>query len=190
LEGKGGEVLKYYEDANFGPPNLSSEGARVQQNWLYSFFSKVPSIRPWLNIHMPSFGFEGEQKNTLIAYFRGLEKLQPKIEETPLLAMSEVEKKLAKSSINTSQCFKCHKAPPYPKDMDMTSVAPSLQLVKERIRYDWVVPWLKDPAKLIYGTRMPGLYYSEGQAFYPDSDAQMNAVRDWLFAAPNVYNTK
>jgi cytochrome c2 len=39
----------------FGPPRLTSEGMRVQPDWLYVFLKNVHQIRPSLAIRMPSF---------------------------------------------------------------------------------------------------------------------------------------
>jgi len=46
----------------FAPPRLTSEGLRVQPDWLYVFLRNIQQIRPSLAIRMPSF-WEAEDPN-------------------------------------------------------------------------------------------------------------------------------
>ena len=36
--------------------------------------------------------------------------------------------------------------------------APNLAMTKDRLRHDWVISWLKDPQKIMPGTKMPAPY--------------------------------
>jgi len=190
IEDTGGEILTYFEDRSMGPPNLKGEGAKIQQDWLYHFFDQVSTIRPYINVRMPSFGFNTDEKNTLIAYFRGLDGLVPQMEENPQIQQSIANRNLAVDSIRTSQCYKCHRMPPYPADLDRSSLAPSLRLAKSRLRYPWVHDWIKDPGTLLPGTRMPNLFFTDGQWMYDDGDQRVSAVRDFLYSAQDVYSAK
>ena len=69
IEGSGGDFLKLVAEPSLGPPLLTPEGARVQHDWLYAFLRGPITIRPWLNVRMPTFGFEDQALNEAIQYF-------------------------------------------------------------------------------------------------------------------------
>ena len=48
---------------------LTPEGARVQPDWLYAFLRGPITIRPWLNVRMPTFGLDDQNLNGVISYF-------------------------------------------------------------------------------------------------------------------------
>jgi hypothetical protein len=58
IEGDGGDFLKLVADPSLGPPMLTPEGARVQPDWLYAFLARPITIRPWLDVRMPTFGLD------------------------------------------------------------------------------------------------------------------------------------
>ena len=59
-------------DITNAPPLLWGEGAKVQHNWFHRFLQHVETLRPWLQIRMPSFTLTGEQRTTLVEYFAAL----------------------------------------------------------------------------------------------------------------------
>ncbi|HKF66088.1 MAG TPA: c-type cytochrome, partial [Vicinamibacterales bacterium] len=69
IEDDGGDFLKLVQDSSLGPPRLTPEGARVQQDWLYAFLRGPIQIRPWLDVRMPTFGLDDAQLNGVIHYF-------------------------------------------------------------------------------------------------------------------------
>ena len=69
IEGDGGDFLKLVADPSLGPPMLTPEGARVQPDWLYAFLRGPITIRPWLNVRMPTFGLDDQNLNGVIRYF-------------------------------------------------------------------------------------------------------------------------
>jgi hypothetical protein len=54
----------------------------------------------------------------------------------------------------------------------------------ERLRPEWIVDWLKNPAVILPGTRMPSFWPEYPKSFYPQfggsAQAQMEAIRDHL----------
>ena len=48
---------------------LTPEGAKVQPDWLYAFLQGPITIRPWLNVRMPTFGLDDGRWNAIIDYF-------------------------------------------------------------------------------------------------------------------------
>lgn len=65
----GGEVR--FDELN-APPRLWGQGAKVQPDWMHRFFGHVETLRPWLQIRMPSFHLTNEEKDILVDYFAAL----------------------------------------------------------------------------------------------------------------------
>ncbi len=70
IEGDGGDYLKLVADPSLGPPMLTPEGARVQPDWLYAFLRGPITIRPWLDVRMPTFGLDDRNLNGVIQLLR------------------------------------------------------------------------------------------------------------------------
>jgi cbb3-type cytochrome oxidase cytochrome c subunit len=51
------------------PPFLIREGWKVQPPWLFSFLKKPVTLRPWLEVRMPTFGFADAEARVLAEYF-------------------------------------------------------------------------------------------------------------------------
>ena len=81
----------------------------------------------------------------------------------------------------------CHTAGEKLKASDLEGsrgLAPDFLLAHSRLRKDWIVEWLKDPNKIMPGTRMPG-FWPGGVSPVPEimngnSEAQINALADYL----------
>ncbi|MCH8149020.1 MAG: hypothetical protein IH987_13740, partial [Planctomycetes bacterium] len=54
------------------PPSLRGEGAKLQHQWFHRFLQQVETLRPWLQVRMPSFNLTGDQATTLVEYFAAL----------------------------------------------------------------------------------------------------------------------
>ena len=159
------------------PPNLASEGARVQGDWLFAYLhdpSRV-SMRPWLTVRMPTFGFTDTQANTVISYFTSREARSPFTSEPPL----PDARSLAVGGIvfNALQCARCHPSGPVVAGGASADLAPSLLLAHDRLRYDWVPDWIKNPQGWVPGTRMPNFFNETKPGEFTSSVALM-------FAAP------
>jgi cytochrome c2 len=158
IEGKGGSIRDVMPDVSFAPPIIKGEGAKVQSDWLFSFLNapKTGQIRPWLQVHMPTFGFTDAQLNDLTRYFASLSKAPYPF----LLASGQPDtNSLAsgKKVFEMYRCAQCH--PRSQQDMDKvedkSSLAPSLQLARSRLRHDWINDWIARPDEWMPGTRMP-----------------------------------
>ncbi|MEA2692640.1 MAG: hypothetical protein QOJ16_2027 [Acidobacteriota bacterium] len=157
IEGNGHAIKGVITEPVMLPPNLAAEGARVQSDWLFNYLhdpSRV-KMRPWLTVRMPTFGFTDSQANTVLGYFAAREERQPFL--SPFPGADPKSLAVGKVVFNLFQCAKCHPAgAEAAKATGMTpDLAPSLLLAHDRLRYDWVPSWVKDPQKWIPGTRMP-----------------------------------
>jgi cytochrome c2 len=176
IEDDGGDFLKLVADSSLGPPRLTPEGARVQQDWLYAFLRGPIQIRPWLDVRMPTFGLDDSNVNGAIHYFGAIaNNLEP-------FRTYQVAKEdpAGKALFEKLQCQKCHVLGAIPKDQPTANLAPDLRMVYDRLNPDWLMPWLKDPASFLPGTRMTQFWPDYPKSPYPDlggnADAQMNAV--------------
>jgi len=83
-------------------------------------------------------------------------------------------------------CVQCHYlAGDSPNAEGPIAWAPDLDLVRERLRPDWVRDWLTDPSKIYPGTAMPA-NFPPGKAVWQEflplpNDQQIDSVLIWLY---------
>ena len=183
IEGSGGDFLKVVAEPSLGPPLLTPEGARVQHDWLYAFLRGPITIRPWLNVRMPTFGFEDGNLNDIIQYF-GAVSGDLRAFRTPEVVRVSDNLATGKQLFELLKCQQCHVLGTIPKDQEVSNLAPDLRMASDRLQAEWILDWLKAPAAIVPGTRMPAFWPDHPKSFYPqfggDADAQIRAIRDHL----------
>ena len=201
VEGRGGDIRPWIvkikardgigkdEALAFSPPNLQTEGAKVQSEWLFRFLKNVEPIRPWLQVRMPSFPFTDVEANTVTQFFAALETSPfPHVDyrhgfRLPAGRAAEAAKLASKEYLN---CLSCHQygsqRPTAPRD----SWAPDLAMARTRLRHDWIQRWLADPQKISPGTRMPSFFLDENSGapdiLDGDEREQMRLMADWVMS--------
>ncbi len=171
------------EHRNYAPPSLYSEGSKVQSDWLFSYFQNPITIRPNLQVRMPSFNLSDDDWNAIIAAFKDMEGNDLSYESTHMVDKSnkkykqgfelvsdygyyDLEQDIWVDAFNEgSRCYVCHfegEVPPG-KDFDISNPlvwAPNLALSKERLRPEWIKEWLRNPQHYMEYTKMvaPALY--------------------------------
>jgi len=169
-----GRILAYYsEDETMGPPPLVTEGARVKTPWAHSFLKDPGSmkLRDKLKVRMPTFQFTNAELNTIVTGWAAQGKVEfPILSETHSgLTSSEIA--TASKMFNQLQCQNCHTVNRKPTVEEMEGgskgLAPDLALSYRRLHRDWIVNLLKDPQKMVPGTRMPG-FWPENTTALPD----------------------
>jgi cytochrome c2 len=157
VEGTGQAIRTSIEDVGMLPPDLASEGSRVQSDWLFEYLGDPGAIRlrPWLTARMPTFGFADSNLNTLVDYFAAGEERETFLSEPQ--RPGERELATGRVAFNMFQCAKCHPSGPQAASEGVSAgeLAPSLLLARERLRHDWVAHWIQDPQSWIPGTKMP-----------------------------------
>jgi mono/diheme cytochrome c family protein len=159
IEGFGGSFRSLVADSSLAPPIIQGEGAKVQSDWLFAFLRapKTGQIRPWLEVHMPTFGFTDQELNDLTLYFASLDR-----SAYPFLVQDYVTSPVSwaagKKVFELLKCAQCH--PRSLEDMnrpgvDRASLAPNLQMASTRLRHDWIADWIRRPDEWMPGTRMP-----------------------------------
>jgi len=191
IEDQGGKIRALYKgegiDLSMAPPNLRKEGAKIQIEWFHNFLLNVKPIRPWLHIRMPSFHWSDEQISAVITYFNLKEDQTFPFKTISVDKLSGDDLTQTKAMFAKLQCQKCHifgdKIP-----ADLSSAAPNLFNVHERLKPEWVVEWLKNPNDLMPDTRMPGFWAQPEDIspvpayFHGDSKKQREALRNYLFS--------
>jgi cytochrome c2 len=177
IEDDGGDFLKLVADSSLGPPRLTPEGARVQPDWLYAFLRGPIQIRPWLDVRMPTFGLDDSHLNGVIHYFQAVSN---NLEPFRTYDLAATDNAAGKALFEKLQCQKCHVLGEIPKDQPTANLAPDLRMVHDRLNPDWLLPWLKNPASFLPGTRMTQFWPDYPKSPYPemggDADAQMRAI--------------
>lgn len=185
IEGDGGaDFKKLMADPTLAPPLLTPEGAKVQPDWLYAFFQGPIPIRPWLQVRMPTFGFDDARWNSIIRYFGatadsiGTFRTDDPKRFTELAAPGQELFTLLK-------CQQCHVLAVIPKDQPTANLAPDLRMATDRLQPDWVLRWLESPLKIQPGTKMPMYWDRYPKSPFPqlggNGELQIRAIRDYLF---------
>jgi cytochrome c2 len=190
VDGFGGGIYEteaMTEDVGFRPPNLNTQGARTQADWLFSFLKNPSEVRFWLNARMPTYHFADEQANTLVQGFMAMEGTQP-FESQAAAPVDAATLRTGSQLLDRLQCERCHVAEAA-GTMEASQLAPSFRLTGERLREEWLVDWMKDPQSITPGTQMPQFWPmgDDGNYITPlpdvlggDPEAQMRAVAAYL----------
>ena len=183
IEGDGGDFVKLVSDPSLGPPMLTPEGARVQADWLYAFLRGPITIRPWIDVRMPTFGLDDPSLNTVISYFGAVSNTMGPFKTHEVLTASNNDA-VSKQLFELLKCQQCHVLGAIPKDQPTANLAPDLRMSAERLNPDWILDWLKKPSDILPGTRMPAFWPDYPKSFYPQlngsAETQIRAIRDYL----------
>ncbi len=173
IEDQGQAIKTAITDPGMWPPNLAAQGARVQGDWLFEYLHDPASesMRPWLSVRMPTFGFDDHQVNMLLSYFAARENRQAFLSEPERPDRRSLT--VGKGVFAMLQCAKCHPAGPVaPGAVSAAELAPSLLLAQDRLRHDWVADWIKDPLSWVSGTKMPVFFSRQDDGSYSSPLAQ------------------
>ena len=185
IEDDGGDFLKLVADPSLGPPRLTPEGARVQPDWLYAFLRAPITIRPWLDVRMPTFGLDDPGLNGVIRYFGSISQVVGPF-RTHEIARVANEEAAGKQLFDLLKCQQCHVLGVIPKDQPTANLAPDLRMASDRLNPEWIEDWLKKPSDILPGTRMPAFWPDYPKSFYPHlngaAEAQIRAIRDHLLS--------
>ncbi|HET6372093.1 MAG TPA: c-type cytochrome, partial [Candidatus Polarisedimenticolia bacterium] len=187
IEGEGGAIREVIKDQAYNPPNLLGEGDKVQSNWLFGFLKEPSPVRPWLNVRMPTFHLGDADATSLVKYFASADSAPYPFQSPPAEAAPAEQLRAGKATFEQFKCLSCHTIGSIPPGVSVADLAPDLTKARTRLRHDWIVKWLRDPQKLMPGTRMPAFFYSDDQPLYPDAQERMLAVGQYVLtlgAAP------
>lgn len=184
IEEIGGTIKATLEEEGMEPPYLFPTGAKVQELWLHDFLKNPTTIRPWLQIRMPTFSLTDDEISTIQKYFLSLHKKELEIRDYRAIEFNPKYLSVGKQLFEDLQCLSCHYTGKIPEGKTMGDLAPNLALAKNRLKPDWIVDWIIDPASIQPGTKMPQFYpdikepspYSEELG--ANAKEQIKAIRD------------
>jgi cytochrome c2 len=176
------QTLPFYQGENKAnlPPVLTTEGARVNPEWLRQFLAN-PSlsstdtnrngVRQYLQVRMPTFYLSDDEIRKVVLFFQALSSQPTPFIPPSVKPLDPTETAMARSLFTSpaAPCLKCHMTGN--AEHDKNASAPNFLLARERLQPAWTERWITDPAKIIPGTAMPsGLFRKEGDR--------------WVFAGP------
>jgi cytochrome c551/c552 len=162
------------------PPVLTSEGARVNPEWLKSFLANPAlsttdvnrnGIRSYLQVRMPTFFLSDDEIRTLVLFFEAMSSQPQPFIPQKLPPITTAEKDMARQLFTSTAapCLKCHATGDAAHDKN--AIAPNFLYAKERLQPAWTERWITNPALIIPGTAMPsGLFKRDGD--------------HWVFSGP------
>jgi mono/diheme cytochrome c family protein len=190
IEGRGGAIRARYKDSpTMAPPILNGEGAKVQPNWLFGFLQQPVTLRPWLEVRMPTFGLSDEETAELVEYFLAQESMKiPYVHvDQASLSAENVEAGRLLATADYFNCFSCHQQGARKPEGPREGWAPDLAMAKRRLNPEWIVRWLRNPQALQPGTKMPAFYdFSDETPDGPEDvlggndEKQVEALRDYV----------
>ncbi len=174
IEGEGGTIAKSIKEwlvkydnrtdseaeavvKNFSPPNLIGEGKKVQTEWLFNFLHEPTTIRPWLKVRMPTFHLNAAHLNALVKYFNSLDGQDFPFPDKINTKLTDEEYTAAEKLFSNEYfgCAQCHIVGNKMPGGSPENWAPNFALAKTRLKPGWIMEWLKNPADLLPGTKMP-----------------------------------
>ena len=162
------------------PPVLTSEGARVNPEWLKGFLANPAlsttdvnrnGIRSYLQVRMPTFFLSDDEIRTLVLFFEAMSSQPQPFIPQKLPPITTAEKDMARQLFTSTAapCLKCHATGDAAHDK--SAIAPNFLYAKDRLQPAWTERWITNPALIIPGTAMPsGLFKREGD--------------HWVFSGP------
>src|SRR5436305_15056112 len=117
-------------------------------------------------------------------YFGSISNTQEPFKAREMVRLASTGTATGKELFELLKCQSCHVLGEVPKDKPIDNLAPDLPLASERLQPDWILSWLKAPAAILPGTRMPAFWPDYPKSYYPqlggDAAAQIRAIRDHL----------
>ena len=186
----GGDFAQFVDDPSKAPPLLTPTGGKVQPEWLIDFLGSPHTIRPWLEVRMPTFGFDHDQIRQLVGLFQGISRVEdhyPSLDPAELSAESVQRGRRLFGQRGTAnyaaslKCNSCHPSGNVLPESPPTQWGPDLNMAHERLRPEWVPKWLRNPQGIQPGTRMPNFFYDENTPLTEKPEQDMLDLRNYLW---------
>jgi cytochrome c2 len=181
---------------SYVPPRIVGEGEKVQPEWAKKYLDKPEPMRPWLKMRMPKFFFTEDEIKTIIEYFS---VTAPSLENARLPYTVPVDRdnieqlqiEMGEYRLRFDKCMQCHPVSieeGLPEDVNIEDLSINLMLSKERLRFEWIKNFLRDPDKYAgAGTKMPYVYYTpEGVPRVSDAAMWVDYVTKYLMVMDKI----
>ncbi|MEW6077329.1 MAG: c-type cytochrome [Thermodesulfobacteriota bacterium] len=167
------------------PPMIVDEAEKVQPDWMFDYLRRPSAMRPWLQIRMPQFNFSYHEVTLLIEYMHAImpdeKREQFAIPYDSQLVRSDYTDEtieMGKYRFRNDKCMQCHPVSftgELPEGKSVEDMSLNLMLVKSRLRYHWIINFMRDPAQFVgTQTRMPYVFYT------PDKVPRIPDPEAWL----------
>ena len=157
IAGVEGDIVARYDNRALAPPSLEGEGKKVRSDWLFNFIKSPSVLRPWLKVRMPSFTTTDAQASALVEYLYVLSGERFLHDFAQPDQMLPAERAIGTEIFAKLKCLNCHNLSAG-GGRQAADLAPDLSMARERLRYGWILDWLKDPQALQPETRMPSFF--------------------------------
>ncbi|HYF00802.1 MAG TPA: PA14 domain-containing protein [Planctomycetota bacterium] len=165
------------------PPHLDGVGAKLRPDFLKQVLAQGTKVRPYVMTRMPAFG---DAVAGLADEFLKADGATPETASKPRDKDAIKNGRLLAGTKGLS-CVSCHMFQGH-KSLGI----PGMDLVhmSSRLRRDWFEKYLREPATLRPGTRMP-TFWPEGKAVLKtvcdgNTDAQIDALWHYLAEGPKA----
>lgn len=172
-------------------PQLTWVGEKLKTDWAAKFIAgHIPyKPRPFIQARMPGFPARGALIAAGFANEHGYPAADPP-DPAPDASLVAIGQKLVGKNGGFS-CNACHAIADAPATAAFEAPAPNFAHVKDRLRHDYYVRWVRNPLRIDRGTRMPTFAGADGKTpvrdtLDGDADKQFNAIWQYLLQGPSV----
>lgn len=146
-------------------PDLGTVGARLRRDWVRAFLRHPVDIRPFLHEGMPRLPLQDAEIETLLDYLELLAERRVGAPAAEALPAGDVAR--GEALFASQGCQACHlfgnrvfpespAASPWPRAVAPNiQHAPNLRWVRDRVRPEALVAWIREPSRFVPGTLMP-----------------------------------
>ena len=160
-------IPRYTDDPDWAeqfPPQLYTEGARVQPDWLTEFLRNPAlsetdinrnGVRQYLHARMPTFYFSDRQLSKITKFFMARDSQPVPYMPEDMAPLTPAERAIGRQlfTSDAAPCLNCHMTGIPSQDVDAT--APNFLIAAERLKPNWTYRWMLEPASIAPGTAMP-----------------------------------
>ena len=161
------------------PPNLTGVGRKLKREWMKKVLDEGASVRPYMATRMPVFG--KDNVHGMVDLIFEADKRSETVSSTEKSSLEDAKYGRKLVGVGGMACITCHT---FGKFSSLGIPALDLTTAGDRLQKDWFVRYLKDPASLRPGTRMPS-FWPDGQSvnrdvFDGDTQRQIDAIWSYL----------
>lgn len=172
-------------------PDLTWTGEKLKTEWAAKFIAgKIPyKPRPFIYARMPGFASRAPFLADGFANEHGYPSITPP-DPAPDAALIPIGRLLVGKNGGFS-CNACHAIADIPAAAAFEAPAPNFAHVKDRIRHDYYVRWVRNPQRVERGTRMPTFFKPDGTTAVRDvlngnASQQFNAIWNYLLQGDQI----
>lgn len=171
-------------------PTLTWTGEKLKPEWMAQFISGKLTYKPrvWLRARMPGFAVRGEGIAHGLALEHGCPTVSPEPEKQDP-EMAKVGMQLVGRNGGFS-CISCHGIAKIGPVAAFEAPSINFKHVSDRLRHEYFTRWLRNPARIIPGTKMPAFVDVDGKSPLPNYDSdgakQFEAIWQYLLSGPDI----